>query len=90
VGNIDILALFKYLWAAMVPILIKGWSMIDRRFEQTEKRVEELHHNDGKTNAKIDVLVERSENQEVSLKRVDESIKRLEDLLHKVLLDKSK
>jgi hypothetical protein len=89
-GNIDILALAKYLWATFIPILIKGWSMIDKRFEQTEKRVEELHTNDSRTNSKIDVLVERSENQEESLKRLDVSIKRLEDLLHSVLLDKKK
>lgn len=89
-GNIDILALAKYLWAACIPILIKGWSVIDNRFEQTEKRVEELHANDSRTNSKIDVLVERSEHQEESLKRLDSSIKRLEDLLHMVLLDKKK
>jgi len=89
-GNIDVLALIKYLWAAFIPIIIKGWSMVDKRFEQTEQRVEELHKNDSKTNAKIDVLVERSENQELSLKRVDDSIKRLEDLLHKYILDSKK
>ena len=89
-GNIDVLALIKYLWAAFIPIILKGWSMVDKRFEQTEQRVEELHKNDSKTNAKIDVLVERSENQEISLKRVDDSIKRLEDLLHKYILDSKK
>lgn len=89
-GNIDILALFKYLWAALIPVIIKGWSMVDKRFEQTEKRVEELHRDQSKTNAKIDVLVERSENQESSLRDVNESIHRLEDLLHKVLMDNKK
>lgn len=80
-GNIDILALFKYLWAAMVPILIKGWTMIDERFEKTENRVAEIDKRVSDMSADVKVLVERSENQEANIKEIKE-------LLMQLLLDK--
>jgi predicted nucleic acid-binding Zn-ribbon protein len=83
VGNIDILALFKYLWAALVPILIKGWSMIDKRFEQTEHKVIEIDKRVSDMSADVKVLVERSENQQ-------NDISEIKDLLMQLLLDKSK
>ena len=82
-GNIDILALFKYLWAALVPILIKGWSMIDKRFEQTEHKVIEIDKRVSDMSADVKVLVERSENQQ-------NDISEIKDLLMQLLLDKSK
>lgn len=82
-GNIDILALFKYLWAALVPIFIKGWAMIDKRFEQTENKVIEIDKRVSDMSADVKVLVERSENQQ-------NDISEIKDLLMQLLLDKSK
>lgn len=81
-GNIDVLALFKYLWAALVPVLIKGWSMIDERFVKTENRVAEIDKRVSDMSADVKVLVERSENQEANIKEI-------KDLLKQLLLDKS-
>lgn len=80
-GNIDVLALFKYLWAALVPVLIKGWSMIDDRFAKTEGRVEEIDKRVSDMSADVKVLVERSENQEANIKEI-------KDLLMQLLLEK--
>lgn len=80
-GNIDVLALFKYLWAALVPVLIKGWSMIDERFVKTEDRVVEIDKRVSDMSADIKVLVERSENQEANIKEI-------KDLLMQLLLEK--
>lgn len=80
-GNIDVLALFKYLWAALVPVLIKGWSMIDDRFTKTEGRVEEIDKRVSDMSADVKVLVERSENQEANIKEI-------KDLLMQLLLEK--
>lgn len=82
-GNIDVLALFKYLWAALVPVLIKGWSMIDDRFTKTEGRVEEIDKRVSDMSADVKVLVERSENQEANIKEI-------KDILMQLLLEKGK
>lgn len=81
-GNIDVLALFKYLWAALVPVLIKGWSMIDERFVKTEDRVVEIDKRVSDMSADIKVLVESSENTK-------EDVKEIKALLMQLLLDKS-
>lgn len=81
-GNIDVLALFKYLWAALVPVLIKGWSMIDDRFVKTEDRVVEIDKRVSDMSADIKVLVESSENTK-------EDVKEIKSLLMQLLLDKS-
>lgn len=81
-GNIDVLALFKYLWAALVPVLIKGWSMIDERFVKTENRVAEIDRRVSDMSADIKVLVESSENTK-------EDVKEIKALLMQLLLDKS-
>ena len=81
-GNIDVLALFKYLWAALVPVLIKGWSMIDERFVKTEDRVAEIDRRVSDMSADIKVLVESSENTK-------EDVKEIKALLMQLLLDKS-
>ena len=81
-GNIDVLALFKYLWAALVPVLIKGWRMIDERFVKTENRVAEIDRRVSDMSADIKVLVESSENTK-------EDVKEIKALLMQLLLDKS-
>ena len=81
-GNIDVLALFKYLWAALVPVLIKGWSMIDDRFVKTEDRVVEIDKRGSDMSADIKVFVESSENTK-------EDVKEIKALLMQLLLDKS-
>ncbi|AHK11281.1 hypothetical protein S140_175 [Shewanella sp. phage 1/40] len=79
-GNIDVLALLKYLWAAFIPVVIKGWSMVDKRFEQTEHKVVEIDKRVSDMSSDVKVLVERSENQQ-------KNIEEIKDLLTKLLLD---
>lgn len=82
-GNIDILALFKYLWAAFIPVIIKGWSMVDKRFEQTETKVVEIDKRVSDMSSDVKVLVERSEHQQ-------NDITEIKELLMQILLDKRK
>ena len=80
-GNIDVLALFKYLWAALVPVLIKGWSMIDERFVKTENRVAEIDRRVSDMSADIKVLAASTDN-------IKEDVKEIKDLLMKLILEK--
>ena len=80
-GSIDILALIKYLWAAFIPVVIKGWSMIDNRFEQTESKVTAIDKRVSDMSSDVKVLVERSENQQ-------NDIAEIKELLMQILLDK--
>jgi hypothetical protein len=80
-GNIDVLALFKYLWAALVPVLIKGWSMIDERFVKTEDRVVEIDKRVSDMSADIKVLAASTDN-------IKEDVKEIKDLLMKLILEK--
>jgi len=71
-GNIEISALIKYLWAAFIPVAMKGWAIIDTRFTDTEKRVESLVKDQSEIKTSVRVLIERSENQEKTLQRIEE------------------
>ena len=82
-GNIDVLALFKYLWAAFIPVIMKGWSMVDKRFEQTESKVVEIDKRVSDMSSDVKVLVERSENQQ-------NDIAEIKELLMQLLLDKKR
>lgn len=82
-GNIDVLALFKYLWAAFIPVIMKGWAMVDKRFEQTESKVVEIDKRVSDMSSDVKVLVERSENQQ-------NDIAEIKELLMQLLLDKKR
>lgn len=79
VGSIDLLALLKYLWAAFIPIIMKGWQMIDRRMDKTETKVEILDKRVSEMSTDVKVLVERSGHQQ-------EDINEIKELLMKLLM----
>lgn len=82
-GSIEITAIIKYLWAGLIPIAARWWSSVDKRFKDTEDKVDKLDDTLSDITATQKVLVERSENQETAIQRI-------ENMLMKLLLkDKS-
>lgn len=80
-GNIEITAIFKYLWAALIPVAMKGWTMVDRRFVDTEKKVEGIIKDQAEIKSDVKVLMERSEGQEKTMKRIEDLL--METILHR-------
>lgn len=76
-GSIEIVAIVKMLWVAFIPALMKGWNILEGRFKMTEDRISkveaELHSN----TTELRVLVERSENQEKSMDRIETMLETL-------------
>ena len=89
-GNLELTALFKYLWAAFIPAAIKGWSMTDKRFRDTEEKVEDIVIGQGDLKADIKVLVERTENQAKILSKQEVKIDAIHNLLLRTTIDKEK
>jgi hypothetical protein len=89
-GNIELTALFKYLWAAFIPAAMKGWSMTDKRFRDTEEKVEDIVEGQGALKADIKVLVERTENQDKLLSKQEVKLDAIYSLLLRVNIEKEK
>lgn len=65
-GNVDLIAFIKWLWAALPPIMWKMWGIIDARFKQVEDDGKDVKEQLSNMKSSIEVLVERSGNQEKS------------------------
>lgn len=63
-GTMSLATLLKYLWGVLIPIGIKVWGMMDKRFIEIEDHLDELEKTMAEDRADIKVLVERSAKQE--------------------------
>lgn len=82
-GSIDLVALIKYMWAALPPVMWKAWGLIDMRFRTVEDDVKEVKEDIHNVEAALKVLVERSENQE---KRADDMSLKI-DKIYEILMN---
>lgn len=76
-GSIEITAILKSLWVVLLPVLLKAWNILDTRFKQTEKKMDQVTKEQSDIKADIKVLIERSENQEASLAKIESMMMKL-------------
>ena len=87
--NIELTALLKYLWAALIPVFMKGWNIVDSKFKTADTRITSIESKQSEMNSDLKVLIERSESQEKVSDAQTEKIDKIYDMLWKVL-DKGK
>lgn len=76
-GSIEITALLKSLWVVLLPILLKAWNVLDNRFKVNEAKVENITKEQSELRADVKVLIERSENQQESLAKIEDMVMKL-------------
>lgn len=76
-GSIEIISLVKGLWVAFIPILLKAWNILDNRFKVNEAKVENITKEQSELRADVKVLIERSENQQESLAKIEDMVMKL-------------
>lgn len=82
-GTMDLLAVFKYLWAILVPIMMRMWTVVDKRFEKSENSIENMKEDYSKLSSKLDVIDERTKHQA-------EDITEIKELLMKLIMKEDK
>ena len=79
--NIELTALLKYLWAALIPVIMKGWNIVDNKFKTADNRISSIEDKQAEMNADLKVLIERSENQEKVIDAQTDKIDKIYDML---------
>lgn len=81
--NVEVTALIKYLWAILIPVIMKGWNVMDNKFKTADDRLSSVEEKTSDMNADIKVLMERTEKQDTNLAYQKEKIDKIYDLLLK-------
>lgn len=81
--NVEVTALIKYLWAVLIPVIMKGWNVMDNKFKSADNRLSSVEEKQGDMNANIAVLVERSENQQSAIEYQNDKLDKIYDMLLK-------
>lgn len=82
-GNVDLVAFIKWLWAALPPIMWKMWGIIDARFKQVEDDGKDVKQELSNMKASIEVLIERSDNQKQRQDDISDKIDKIYEILMK-------
>lgn len=82
-GNLDLLAAIKWAWMTFPAIFWRIYTVIDGRFEKTEKNIEKINDDLALFKSDIEVLKERSE-------KTGEDVKEIKDLLMQLLMKDKK
>lgn len=80
-GNVDLMALIKWLWAVLPPIMYKAWGLIDTRFKQVESDNKDVKSDLNNMKSSIEVLIERSGSQEKRQDDMSDKIDKIYDIL---------